>query len=331
MNVLITGCNGYIGKILTQVVRDFFPDAFIIGVDKETRKQVNKNLQIQIFDDITHDAIATHCKAYDIDTVFHLGAEASVPDSLLRPYHYYEYNTAQTTTLINNLLDVGWKGSFVFSSSAGVYDKSRHPCKEFSTIKPPHPYGHSKRLTELMLEESIKYQSDIKFFTFRYFNVAGSYKGHGDHLDSGHVLQKICRAAITQRPFTVNGHDLQTRDGTCIRDYVHVMDICRAHLHIAEYLNATDGPFYDVCNLGSANGTSILELVDMFKEVSDTPLAITLGPPRDGDPEFLVADPNKFIDDYGFKYMHSSLKEIVCSAWKNYKQRIETTENTDGI
>lgn len=331
MNVLITGCNGYIGRILSQYVRDKFPDAFIIGVDKEKRKLTNKNLQVQIFGDITREEIAVHCKAYDIQAVFHLGAEASVPDSLLRPYHYYEYNTAQTTTLINNLLEHGWKGSFIFSSSAGVYDKSRQPCKEYSTFKPPHPYGHSKLLSEKMMEESIKFQSDIKFFTFRYFNVAGSYGEFGDHLDSGHVLQKICMAAATGRPFTVNGHDLQTRDGTCIRDYVHVLDICRAHLHIAEYLNATEGPFYDVCNLGSANGTSILELLDMFTEVSDTIMNVKLGPPRAGDPEFLVADPSKFIDDYGFEYKHSNLKEIVCSAWKNYNQRFIEVEQNNGI
>jgi len=322
LRALVTGCNGYIGKILTKYIKENFSDSFILGVDNEPEHKPNTFTDLQIFRDITNEKIPEYVLGYQIDTIFHLAAAASVPESILRPYHFYDNNVGQTAKLLANLEQIDWQGNFIFSSSAGVYAKNHISVSEISTIAPPHPYGESKMMCEKIMQLSTRYQNKIKFVAFRFFNVAGPSGNCGDHLNSGHVLQKICHAAITGNTFTINGDNLPTPDGTCVRDYVHVLDVVRAHITAAQNMN-TQYERFSAYNLGSSVGISVKQLVEAFKDITKEPLNVEYGPVRKGDPAHLVADPKKFMEDYNFVYLHSSLNEIICSAWKYYKFKYE--------
>jgi UDP-glucose-4-epimerase GalE len=314
MKVLVTGHKGYIGAIMCKLLRE--QGAYVIGFDvADTPKEVLADTHL--FSNYSTDYLLSVVHSKKIDHIFHFGALASVDQSVHCPSRFYKYNTSWTIDFLHNLYMHGWKGKFIFSSTAAVYGTRGKNVKEDIIKEPCNPYGMSKLMCEYAIQDICK-QARIDTAIFRYFNVAGSYDGFGDHLDSGHILPKICTAIQNKKPFVINGDDFDTRDGTCVRDYVHVLDICRAHLHAAEHLKTNPG--IHTYNLGSGKGFTNKEIVEAFEKYTGEDVKWKYGPRRPGDPPLLVANNKKFIKQTGFKYEHTNLKDIVTSAWDWHKR-----------
>lgn len=313
MRLLITGNAGYIGSVLSKVAQE--RGHFVIGADVNIPNH-------DYYDEFVHDSIVRNSVAYEasnlkVDAVFHLAASADVSHSTVRPSLYYHNNIGATSKLLDNLILMGWKGPIIFSSTAAVYGARDIPCIEDSQLLPFTAYGKSKLMCEQYLED-IWTCNQIPSVSFRYFNVAGAYDDVGDHLDSGHVLQKLCNSASTNLTFKIFGNKYQTIDGTCVRDYIHVLDVCEAHFTALDYVTAVPGAH--TFNLGTKTGTSVKQLFNKFCSITNVKLNAIHDNIREGDPEFLVADPTKFIKQTNFKYNHSNIDNIIDSAWKWYRR-----------
>ncbi len=313
MRILITGSSGYIGSVLSKVAME--RGHTVIGVD--TKKVTHKYFDQFIYSDIGMNVVAYQALDYQVDVIFHLAASADVTDSTVRPSLYYHNNIGATAKLFDNLTLQGWKGNVVFSSTAAVYGPSNQPNKENINIDPPNVYGKSKLMCETFFQD-LHNTHGIPVTTFRYFNVAGAHGDVGDHLESHHVLQKLCYSARDNQPFFIFGHTLPTSDGTCIRDYIHVRDVCEAHFTALEYQNID--PNYNTFNLGTMNGISVKELATKFIERTGKNVKIKNAEPRPGDPFFLVANPTLFKTTTNFEYKHSNIDNIIDSAWEWYRR-----------
>jgi UDP-glucose 4-epimerase len=322
--ILVTGCNGYIGKAFCKYYKEegHKKDDKIIGVD--IIGDSNPYVDNFVKGSFASEGVVAAVAALKPTTVYHFAAIASVPDSYNNPAKYYSNNVAETINLVNGLISTGWKGNFIFSSSAGVYSLKSSPVKETDTTIPIHPYGRSKKLAEDFISIVASEYPDVNFFTFRYFNVAGAYDDVGDHLESGHVIQKLCYAAKTKTTFTINGTDYTTKDGTCVRDYIHVKDVCKAHAQMQKYyegLSIPESSPYAICNLGTTKGYTIKDIISTFERVTGEKLNIIEGERRLGDPEYLVADANKFLNIYTFIYESSELDRIIKTSWDYYTMK----------
>lgn len=313
MRLLITGSSGYIGSVLCKIAKE--RGHMVIAADPKPAK--HNYFDTLINDDIIMNSVAYEATNLYVDAVFHLGASADVTDSTRRPSLYYKNNIGATASLFDNLIQMGWKGPVIFSSTAAVYGKSKQAVSEFSALSPMNSYGKSKLMCEEYLEDLWNIHS-IPSVIFRYFNVAGAYEDVGDHHDSHHVLQKLCYSAKENQPFFIFGSDLETRDGTCVRDYLHVRDVCEAHFTALEYLKKH--PLMYHFNLGTNEGTSVKELVTKFEANTGKTINYKLAASRPGDPAYLVANPSKFINTTGFKYQHSDIENIIKSAWEWYRR-----------
>jgi UDP-glucose 4-epimerase len=255
---------------------------------------------------------------FDVDAIFHLAASASVTDSMSRPLLFYQNNVGETAAMLDNLVQAEWSGKFVFSSSCAVYGQPEKTIiEETDPLNPISAYGRSKKMCEEIFRD-MYFTHRLPVTMFRYANVAGAYDDLGDHLDSHHVLQKICHSIVNESKFSVFGTNYPTRDGTCVRDYVHVKDICLAHFHAAEQLE----PGFNTFNIGTENGTTVRQLVNKFEEVTGKKVNAVDSIERPGDPHTLVASPNRLVDT-GFKFKHGNLEEIIDSAWKYFAKEVK--------
>lgn len=310
MNVLVTGSHGYIGSVLCKELTETGHTVYacdnkqVLGGDFRFIKCVYK-------ESFEEDRVIQMILINDIQTIFHLAASSLLGPSATDPLLYYWNNTAKTITFLHKLASVGWKGHIIFSSTAAVYGDQPDPVTETSALNPCNHYGKSKLVCEHAL--SIANMYGIKTTVFRYFNVAGAFDDIGQDSGEPHIISRICNAALhPDAPLTIFGSDYPTADGTCIRDYLHVRDVCRAQIH------AMDNDVMGTYNLGTFQGTSTRTLVELFKEINNVRVPSVYGPRREGDPTFLVANPKKFVDT-GFEYKYSNTPYILASAWHYYK------------
>lgn len=315
MKVMVTGHRGYIGSVMVSMLQEL--GIFCIGVDNAPRNYIDLKVNRSLFMDCSDDQVVESVIEEGITHIFHFAASAAIADSVTNPALYYWNNLGETAKLLGKLHQAGWKGKFIFSSTAAVYGERGSFASENQQKYPCNPYGHSKLMCEQAIED-ICSRAGIDVVIFRYFNVAGAYNDAGDHLDCDHILPKICSAIYDKRAFTINGSEFPTRDGTCVRDYVHVLDIGRAHLHAADFLETNPG--IHTFNLGAAEGFTNKEVVEAFQKYTGEELEYVFGPKRPGDPAHLVADNTKFIEKTGFEYKHTDLEKIVTSAWNWYKK-----------
>lgn len=315
MRVIVTGHRGYIGSVMVRMLKD--QGHYVIGVDNNyTHHPIDLVTDLYMSASVGENEVAKMAVDNNIEYIFHFAASASVSDSVSNPALYYWNNVGETTKFLGNLHKRNWHGKFIFSSTAAVYgDKYFHPIMEGYEKQPCNSYGHSKLMCEQAIQD-ICSVAGIDVVMFRYFNVAGAYSGAGDHIDSEHIIPKICHSVCSNTPFVINGNDYDTRDGTCVRDYVHVVDVCRAHIHAAEWLSTIPEAGVHVFNLGSSQGFTNKEIIDSFV----VPVEYTYGPRREGDPPKLIADNTKFINWTGFEYTHTNLKEILTSSWEWYNK-----------
>lgn len=308
MNVLVTGSHGYIGSVLCKTLTEQGHKVFacdiksILGGDFRYLHTVWR----RSFDD---DEVLDGITDNNIDVIFHLAASSLLGPSATDPLTYYFNNTARTIKLINRLRNREWKGHIIFSSTAATYGDQDGPVAEWQALLPCNHYGHSKLMCEKVFNIAQMY--GIKTTVFRYFNVAGAYGDIGQNAGEPHIITRICNAAAGKAPLVVYGDDYPTEDGTCIRDYVHVRDVCRAQIH------AMDKKIEGTYNLGTIQGTSVKQIIKAFEAQNKVSVNYSIGPRRVGDPALLVANPYKFTYT-GFRYEHSSIEEIVTSAWSYY-------------
>lgn len=252
-----------------------------------------------------------HC----FDAVIHFAAFASVPDSVIRPARYYRNNVTNMQTLLDACVAHDVK-HFVFSSSASTFGEPRYtPIDEAHPQLPINPYGTTKLIGEKLLADYDRAYG-LKYCAFRYFCAAGDSKDGvlGEaHNPETHLIPVMVKAAMSGKPFSVFGTDYDTRDGSCIRDFIHVLDLAQAHWLGLKHI--MDGNPSDCFNLGSGDGFTVLEMIDALAKVSGKPVPHVLADRREGDPAVLVASSEKAARILGWTPKYSSIERILTDAW----------------
>jgi len=313
---IVTGSYGYIGSVLTKILKE--NDYYVVGIDNHEDHGldwVNGGPRTKYCDDtLAEDFVSSNAlhlyKEYPNATIFHLAANSLLGPSAYDPLSYYENNTIKTLKLIQSIKP---SNKLIFASTAAVYAETDKCVSEGSKICPPNNYGRSKLWCEQMLDASYEI-INLRAASFRFFNVIGAYGDVGQLPETPHIVNQLCDRSMKKEVFTINGTGFDTRDGTCVRDYLHVVDVSKALIHADNYIG--DEPCHHKFNLGTKHGYSVKEIVDIFKHECHN-VDVKIGSPRIGDPPYLVANPNKFIKQTGFKYkMSDDLVAMIKSAWE---------------
>lgn len=253
-------------------------------------------------------------RSWNIQAVMHFAALSQVAESVREPQRYFDNNVAGSRQLVHAMQRHG-VSALVFSSTAAVYGQpQRNVIDESQPLQPINPYGESKLQVEQLLEQA----SGLRSVAFRYFNAAGAdARGRcgEDREPETHLLPLLLRSHSGRGPrLTIFGTDYPTADGTCVRDYVHVEDICSAHYLALQHLLA-GGPSRRY-NLGNGQGFSVSEVLNAVEEVLGVPLPVLYGPRRPGDPATLVADAGRIQRDWGWQPVYSQLQDMIAHAWR---------------
>lgn len=310
MRILIIGGAGYIGGATTHIAVQHGHE---VTVFDNLSSGLPTNLPTEVSfvegDVRSTEDINKVFNAGEYDVVLHFAAKILVPESMEQPYEYLKANSFGVLNAVEAATASGVK-HYVLSSTAAVYGvPDSFPINEDSPKAPINPYGESKLIAEHILS-SYHEARDLNWLAFRYFNVAGAYDGVGpDYPFVSHVIPALLDRAYKGQPFFINGRDYDTKDGTCVRDFVHVYDIGRAHVVAAEKMLAGQS-FNTAINLGSSVGSSVKEIVDTFLAVTQKHLEITYGERRAGDPDKLVASNNKAKALIGWQ-PEKTLRDII--------------------
>jgi UDP-glucose 4-epimerase len=320
-NVLVTGGAGYVGSVCSAQLLERGHNVIVLDdLSSGHAEAVPKGATLYQLDYGERAAVAGLLRRSRIDAVFHFAAKAAIPESVSNPGLFFAVNVASAITFLETLREFGIK-KFVFSSSAAVYgNPERIPIEEDHSKDPINSYGETK----LMLERALQWYTTAygwSVIAFRYFNAAGATEWSGeDHWPETHIIPLLLQTAAGERShFEIYGDDYSTPDGTCIRDYVHVSDIAAAHLVALDEPAVAGMKAY---NIGSGHGYSVRELVRVAEEVTATRIRLRNSPRRDGDPAVLCASPAKLRRDFGWKPLHSDLRQIVSSAWAWQRRRL---------
>jgi len=314
VNILVTGAAGYIGSVCSEVLVS--RGMSVIALDsliEGHRPAVPPSAVFCQVDLANRPALETVFNQYKIDAVMHFAAEALVAKSVSEPSIFYATNVASGVNLLDAVTRHGVK-KFIFSSTAATYGEPQVvPISEDHRKAPINPYGKSKLTFEQILAD-YKLYTALKYVTLRYFNAAGASKERGEHHRvETHLIPRVLDAASGGIPHVdVFGTDYPTPDGTCVRDYIHVLDIADSHVRALEEIDKVSGEAF---NVGNSRGFSILEVIDAAERVTGRKIPRKLGPRRPGDPAVLVASKEKLKSALGWEASHSSLEEIIQSAW----------------
>jgi len=251
--------------------------------------------------------------------VMHFAALIEAGESMQRPEIYFRNNTAGTLSLLEAMLATG-HDRLVFSSTAACYGEPvSTPILEDAKLEPTNPYGESKLLVEHMLRWFNRIHG-FRYASLRYFNVAGAIEGYGEaHEPESHLIPLVLDVALGRRTsIKIFGQDYPTRDGTCIRDYIHVKDLADAHLLALAALETKDRLIY---NIGNGQGFTVREVIDSVRRVTGQPIPVEECPRREGDPAVLVASAEKIKRELGWKPQYADLDAIIASAWEWHQKR----------
>jgi UDP-glucose 4-epimerase len=330
MAVLVTGGAGYIGSHMVLELLDAGEEVVVLdNLSTGFRWAVPQEATL-VVGDVGDPTLVSHViDEHGVDSILHFAAKIVVPESVTDPLAYYFNNTVKTRALIETAVAKGVK-NFVFSSTAAVYGNAEAPLlTEDMPLAPINPYGRSKLMSEWMLQDAYTAHG-LRYAILRYFNVAGADpKGRSGQStpQATHLIKVASQVALGQRPYLdVFGTDYETSDGTCVRDYIQVNDLARAHLVALEHLrNRGDSA---IMNCGYGHGASVLEVVDIVKKVSGVDFEVRLSPRRAGDPAQLVAKVNR-IRSLGWEPQHDDLEEIVDQAlrWERALAERKTSLN----
>lgn len=316
MSVLVTGGAGYIGSHMVLDLLDAGENVVVVdNLSTGLRGAVPPAANL-IHGDIGDQAIIEAAiREHAVDAVIHFAGSIVVPESVANPLAYYHNNTVKSRALMECCVRADVK-HFIFSSTAAVYGMPReNPVREDAELKPLSPYGTSKLMTELMLADVAR-AHDFRYVALRYFNVAGADpKGRSGQStpQATHLIKVACQTALGKRShIDVFGTDYPTPDGTCVRDYIQVTDLVRAHSAALRYLR--EGGSSDVFNCGYTKGYSVLEVVDAVKRISGRDFEVRMADRRPGDPAAIIAASDKIRSSLGWQPAYDDLDVIVDQA-----------------
>jgi UDP-glucose-4-epimerase GalE len=313
--ILVTGGAGYIGSNTTLQLLDAGYDVVVVDNLSRGRRANVDPARLREVDILDTDALVRVMNEKPCDAVIHFAAYIAVGESMKVPEVYFQNNTSGSLSLLTAMLKSGIR-NIVFSSTAAVYGMPVNiPIPESDPYAPVNAYGESK----VMVEKLIDWFDRIHGFRgvcLRYFNASGAdpaCRAGEDHDPETHLIPLILRAVQTGNPVTLFGNDYDTPDGTCIRDYIHVTDLARAHISAVEWmLGGGESKKY---NVGTGRGYSVQEVLRAVERVTGKKVPFTFGPRRDGDPPLLVADSSRLQDELKWKPLDSDIRRIVETAW----------------
>tara|TARA_A100001015_G_C14954192_1_gene698038 strand:+ start:110 stop:1081 length:972 start_codon:yes stop_codon:yes gene_type:complete len=316
MRVLVTGGAGYIGSQFVYALLD--NDIIPVVVDDFSTGNPNlipKNIDIIEADIGNSDDILKIFSNYKFDAVVHFAASTIVSESVENPLKYYENNTQKTFNFLKAFINSGIK-SFIFSSTAAVYGEPKKTfINESISTNPINPYGKSKLMSENIIIDCLE-KSKSNFIIMRYFNVAGSdpkLRTGQISKNATHLIKVACETAVGKKEkMSLFGINYNTRDGSCIRDYIHVFDLANAHVKALNYLFS--GGKSEILNCGYSRGYSVLEVIKAVKKISGIDFKVEIKPPRAGDPSELIADTKKLRKTLNWKPKKDSLELIIQDA-----------------
>lgn len=325
MGVLVTGGAGFIGSHMVLELLDAGEDVVVLdNLSTGFRWAVPDKSEFIEGDAGDQTLVRRLLSSNSIDAIIHFAGSIVVPESVADPLGYYLNNTCKSRSLIAAAVE-SKVPHFIFSSTAAVYGMpEENPVDESARLEPMAPYGTSKLMTELMLRDTAR-AHDLRYVALRYFNVAGADpRGRSGQSTARatHLIKVACEAALGERPYLeVFGTDYPTPDGTCIRDYIHVTDLARAHLDALRYLRA--GGQSEVLNCGYGSGFSVLDVIGSVKRISHSDFPVRMGPRRPGDPAAIVARAGRIGEILGWKPSLDDLDTIVGHALGWEKRLIE--------
>jgi UDP-glucose 4-epimerase len=320
MKVLITGGAGYIGGTVTRLLLARGHSVTVYDNLCHSKRLAVADQAEFVEGDVADRALLEKTlSAGRFDGVMHFAALIEAGESMKRPEIYFRNNTAATLTLLEAMLATG-HDRLVFSSTAACYgEPETTPILEDARLQPTNPYGESKLLVEDMLRW-VNLAHGLRYASLRYFNVAGAIEGYGEaHEPESHLIPLILDVALGRRAnIKIFGRDYPTKDGTCVRDYIHVYDLAEAHLLALGALREKSKVIY---NIGNGQGFTVLEVIESVRRVTGRPIAVEECARRAGDPAVLVASSEKIKAELGWKPKFADLDAIVASAWEWHQQR----------
>ncbi len=314
MKVLVTGGAGYIGSVVTEILLQEGINVVVVdNLQTGFRDAVEPNAQIETGSILDKKWLIDVFQKHKPDATVHLAAEAYIDESVTDPAKFFQANISGGLNLLDAMIDANCK-KLVFSSTAAVYGQPKVlPILEENEKCPVNAYGESKLAFERVLPWYFGAYG-IQHVSLRYFNACGATEKHGEfRKKETHIIPILLQVASGEREsFTLFGSDYDTPDGTCVRDYVHVYDIAMAHLFALKNISKANGHAY---NMGNGKGYSNLEIIDAVRKVTGHHIPFTKGDRRMGDPATLVASGQKIENHLGFKLKHTSIEDMVQSAW----------------
>lgn len=320
--ILITGGAGYIGSVVSEELLN--QNYFVVVLDnlqKGHRKAVLPRAVFVKGDLADKNLLEKIFRNYDIKAVIHMAAETTIEFSTIDPRRYFQNNVVSGLNLLDAMLKFNVH-KMIFSSTAGVYGNPEYiPITEGHPQRPINAYGESKLMFEKILDW-YHWAYGIKYTSFRYFNAAGASEKLGeDHKHESHLIPLIIETAIGQQKLgqeeikivKIFGTNYPTRDGTCVRDYIHVVDIARAHILALDALDELKAKIY---NLGNGEGYTVKEVIEITRKITGIDIPAVEAGIRSGDPAVLIASAKRVKEELGWEPQFSDLETIVRSAWE---------------
>ena len=312
MKILVVGGAGYIGSVCAELLLDEgHVVAILDNLSEGHRRALDPRAEFIQGDLEDRQSIEKLLAKQKPDAVMHFAANALVGESMQNPSKYFRNNIANGLNLLDAMVSGGVE-KIVFSSTCAIFGPpERVPIDENTPTRPINPYGESK----LAFEKILRWYGEIhglRFVSLRYFNAAGASEKFGeDHRVETHLIPNVLKVALGEKPHVeIFGIDYETPDGTCIRDYIHILDLSRAHILA---LSSAKSDFY---NLGTGGGSSVREVIDACRKITGRKVDIVEKPRRPGDPPRLIASSEKIERELGWKPQFQSLDAIIESAWK---------------
>jgi UDP-glucose 4-epimerase len=314
MSMLVTGGAGYIGSVATEeLIKAGYDVVVYDNLTQGHRQAVHPQAVFVEADLADRGALNSVFAEHDIEAVMHFAAHSVVSFSMRDPLRFIRENVGHAINLLEAMAAHDVK-RLILSSTANVYgDPERIPIREEDGLAPGSPYGESKLMIERILHWcEVRY--GLRYASLRYFNAAGASEAYGEHHDpETHLIPLLLKVALGQREhLDIYGSDYPTRDGTCVRDYIHLIDLARAHILALEALDSGSR----IYNLGNGEGFTVQEVVATAREVTGHPIPARIAPRRSGDPATLVASSERIRRELGWEARSPDLREIIESAWR---------------
>lgn len=319
--ILVTGGAGYIGSFMVKRLIEQGDNVVIVdSLERGHSEAINPDAEFHKINLFDWDSMGQLFSSKNIDAIIHFAGYISMEESVKDPGLYFHDNSTGSLEVVEHAVRNGVK-SIIFSSTAGVYGNPvKVPIPEDHPTNPVNPYGESKLIVEKILSWFNK-SYGLNYACLRYFNACGASLS-GDmgeaHEPETHIIPKAIEAALNNSEFKLFGTDYNTPDGSCVRDYIHVLDLVEAHVLALNKLDEDGGGY--IYNVGTGNGYSNKEIIEMVKKVSGIDFPVTETERRPGDADSLIADASKIKNELGFEPKYSDLRTIVESAWKWHRK-----------